>query len=80
MVELRCNTCPCFANGFCKKLKVNLPNGLAKLYYGGVVGIYSGDITYPSRCEIEKGVENSHELDAIVMISAQEILEEHHES
>jgi hypothetical protein len=54
LVELRCNNCAHLKQGFCIKLKEAVPNGLAKLFYGGAVGIYSGTITYPSKCGIEK--------------------------
>lgn len=54
MVELRCNTCTYLSSGFCNKLKEVVPNGLAKLFYGGAVGIYAGTVTYPSKCGIEK--------------------------
>ncbi len=54
MVELRCNSCAQLEQGFCNKLKEAVPNGLAKLFYGGAVGVYSGTITYPSKCGIEQ--------------------------
>jgi hypothetical protein len=53
MVELRCNNCPHLQQGFCTKLKEAIPNGLAKLFYGGAEGVYSGDVTYPSKCGVE---------------------------
>ena len=54
MAELRCNSCAHLKQGFCSKLKEVVPNRLAKLFYGGAEGIYSGTITYPSKCGIEK--------------------------
>jgi hypothetical protein len=39
---------------YCDKLDEVLPNGLAKLFYGGAEGIYAGTVTYPSKCGIEK--------------------------
>lgn len=54
MVELRCNNCPHLEQGFCTKLKEAIPNGLAKLFYGGAEGVYSGSVTYASKCGIEK--------------------------
>ena len=54
MVELRCNSCAHLKQGYCGKLKEFVPNELAKLFYGGAEGIYSGTITYPSKCGIEK--------------------------
>jgi len=39
---------------YCDKLDEALPNGLAKLFYGGAIGIYAGAIAYPSKCGIEK--------------------------
>ena len=53
MVELRCNTCCHLEQGFCTKLKEPIPNGLAKLFYGGAEGVYSGNVTYPSKCGVE---------------------------
>jgi len=75
MVELRCNTCPNLANDFCLKLKVVLPNGLAKLHYGGAIGIYCGNITYLSKCGIEQKVKNEQRLNVIVSNLDKEILE-----
>ena len=57
MVELRCNSCAHLKQGFCSKLKEVVPNELAKLFYGGAEGIYSGTVTYPSKCGIEKVAE-----------------------
>ena len=54
MVELRCNNCAHLKESFCSKLNEAIPNGLAKLFYGGAEGIYSGTISYPSKCGIEK--------------------------
>ena len=54
MAELRCNTCKHYDSGFCVKLKEGLPNVLTKLFYGGAVSLYSGDLTYPGECGIEK--------------------------
>jgi len=54
MVELRCNSCIHLKEGFCSRLNEPLPNGLAKLFYGGAKGIYAGSVTYPSKCGIEK--------------------------
>jgi len=76
MVELRCNTCPNLANGFCVKLKVALPNGRAKLYYGGAVGVYYGNVTYPSKCGTKEEVKGKQKLDVIAPSPDQEILEQ----
>jgi hypothetical protein len=54
MAELRCNTCKYHDSGFCVKLKEGLPHALAKLFYGGAISLYSGIVTYPSECGIEK--------------------------
>jgi hypothetical protein len=54
MVELRCNKCIHLQQDYCSKLKEVVPNRLAKLFYGGAEGIYSGTINYPSKCGIEK--------------------------
>jgi hypothetical protein len=54
MVELRCNNCAHLKENYCEKLDEALPNGLAKLFYGGAEGIYAGSVTYPSQCGIEK--------------------------
>ena len=54
MAELRCDSCAHLKEGFCSKLKEEVPNGLAKLFYGGTEGIYEGTVTYPSKCGIEK--------------------------
>lgn len=53
MAELRCNNCIHLKGGFCSKLGEALPTQLAKLFYGGALSIYSGAITYPSKCGIE---------------------------
>lgn len=68
MVELRCNNCPHLEQGFCTKLKEAIPNGLAKLFYGGAEDIYSGTQTYPSECGIEKQTVNEEDLDLVVFI------------
>ena len=57
MTKFRCNTCKHLSVDFCNKLKEGLPNDLAKLFYGGAVGLYSGTVTYPSTCGIEKEAE-----------------------
>jgi len=54
LTKFRCNTCKHLSVDFCNKLKEGLPSDLAKLFYGGAEGIYSGTITYPSKCGIEK--------------------------
>jgi len=54
MAELRCNTCTHLKEGFCSKLNEPIPNGLAKLFYGGAKSILAGTVTYPSECGIEK--------------------------
>ncbi len=54
MVELRCNNCVHMKENYCNKLYEAMPNCLAKLFYGGAEGIYSGTIKYPSKCGIEK--------------------------
>jgi hypothetical protein len=54
MVELRCNCCDQFKDGYCEKLNEALPNGFAKLFYGGADGIYEKNRVYPSKCGIEK--------------------------
>jgi len=77
MVELRCNTCPNLNNDFCEKLKEVLPNGMAKLYCGGAIGVYYADVTYPSKCGIEKEVKETRKLDIVVAIPDKEILEQH---
>ncbi len=37
-MKLRCNFCKFQKDDFCVKLKQDLPNAFAKLYYGGAVG------------------------------------------
>jgi hypothetical protein len=54
LAELRCNTCKYHDSGFCVKLKEELPNVLAKLFYGGAFSLYSGLVTYPGECGVEK--------------------------
>jgi hypothetical protein len=53
---------------YCDKLKEVVPNGLAKLFYGGAEGIYSGTITYPSKCGIEKETAPKTEMEMGVLI------------
>jgi len=74
MVELRCNTCPNLAGDFCVKMKMVLPNGRAKLYYGGAVGVHFKKVTYPSRCGINE-VKIEQTLSMIVLNPEEEILE-----
>ena len=64
MAELRCNTCMHLKQGFCSILKEAVPDRLAKFFYGGADSIYSGTITYPSKCGIEK--EKELEMDLLV--------------
>ena len=66
MAKFRCNTCKHLNFDFCDKLKEELPNDLAKLFYGGAVGLYSGSVTYPSTCGIEK--ENKTEVEMGVLV------------
>jgi hypothetical protein len=68
MPELRCNNCIYLKDGFCSKLGEALPTRLAKLFYGGAVGFYSGTVTYPSTCGIEKeqGRETEEELELLI--------------
>jgi hypothetical protein len=54
LAELRCDSCIHLKQGFCSKLQEAVPNILAKFFYGGAVEIYSGTVTYPSKCGIEK--------------------------
>jgi hypothetical protein len=53
MVELRCNSCSKNVKDYCTKLKLPLVNGFAKLYYGGAIGIYGQNKTYPSKCKVD---------------------------
>jgi len=76
MVELRCNACPNLANDFCVKLKVVLPNGRARLYYGGAIGVYKGNVTYVSKCGIKEEEKDKRKLDVVVLTPDQEILEQ----
>jgi hypothetical protein len=41
-------------DGLCSKLREALPNRLAKLFFGGAEGMFSGTVTYASKCGIEK--------------------------
>jgi hypothetical protein len=54
LAELRCDSCNHLKQGFCSRLQEAVPNILAKFFYGGAVGMYSGTVTYPSKCGIEK--------------------------
>lgn len=76
MVELRCNSCPHLKNDLCEKLKEMLPNGIAKLYYGGAVGFYSTGVTYTSRCGIEKEVKETQAFEIITPLQGKKIWEE----
>lgn len=80
MVELRCNSCPNLKNDLCEKLKEVLPNGMAKLYYGGAVGFYCPDAAYASKCGIEKEVKETRKFEIIVSIPDKEILEQRQQS
>ena len=62
MAKFRCNTCKHLSVDFCNKLKEGLPNDLAKLFYGGAVSLYSGTVTYPSTCGIEKELKHKAEV------------------
>jgi hypothetical protein len=68
MAELRCNTCKYHDSGFCVKLKEGLPNILAKLFYGGAVSLYSGIVTYPGECGVEKEPKQEAELEVGVSV------------
>jgi hypothetical protein len=54
LADLRCDSCTHLKQGFCGRLQEGVPNILAKFFYGGAVGMYSGTVTYPSKCGIEK--------------------------
>jgi len=54
LAALRCNTCVYLKQGFCSRIGEPLLHRLAKLFYGGAIGLYSGTLTYPSECGIEK--------------------------
>ncbi len=56
MVDLRCNSCKYLQDNYCLILKEVLPNGLAKLHYGGAIGVYSGGIEYRSKCGLKENV------------------------
>jgi len=68
MAELRCNTCKHHNSGFCVKLKEDLPNVLAKLFYGGAVSLYSGGVAYSGECGIEKEQEHVTEVELEVIV------------
>jgi hypothetical protein len=53
--------------GFCSKLGETLPNRLAKLFFGGAEGIFSGTVTYASECGVEKQPHKG-ELEIIVFV------------
>ncbi len=81
MADLRCDTCKNQVSGFCVKLKEGLPNDLAKLFYGGAVNLYSGVVTYPSECGIEKEQKSGTELEmGVITLESivQEVLEARH--
>jgi len=76
LAEFRCNRCVHLKQDYCSKLEEQVPNRLAKLFYGGAVGIYSGTVTYPSLCGIEKeqGHDTIVELEMFVpAIATQEV-------
>ncbi len=54
METLRCNECAFLKEGFCTMLNQTLPDRLAKLFFGGAVGLLAGTVSYPSQCGIEK--------------------------
>jgi len=76
VVELRCNTCPNLVGDFCIELKVVLPNGLAKLYYGGAVGVYYGNVTYPSKCGVKEEAKGEQKLGIIAPPPVEETLKQ----
>ena len=69
MTKFRCNTCKHLSFDFCNKLKEGLPNDLAKLFYGGAIGLYSGTLTYPSECGIEKEQKRETEAELKVFVT-----------
>lgn len=73
LASLRCTHCVYLKQGFCSKIGVALPNRLAKLFYGGAVSLYSGTLTYPSECGIEKEQKRKTTLKVLV---AEEITQE----
>ena len=68
MAKFRCNTCKHFSFDFCNKLKEEVSNDLAKLFYGGAVGLYSGTVTYPSTCGIEKEPKHKAKVEIGVLV------------
>ncbi len=68
MAKFRCNTCKHLSFDFCNKLKEGLPNDLVKLFYGGAVGLYSGTVTYPSTCGIEKELKHEAEVEGDILV------------
>jgi hypothetical protein len=70
LVSLRCTHCVYLKQGFCSKIGEALPNRLAKLFYGGAEGLYSGTLTYPSECGVEK--EQKRETEKTLEIFAAE--------
>jgi hypothetical protein len=51
-----------------------LPNGLAKLYYGGAIGVYYGSTTYPSKCGIKEEEKSKQKLSLIISSINEETL------
>lgn len=76
MESLRCNSCAYLKQGFCNKLNQALPHRLAKLFFGGAEGLFSGTVTYASQCGIEKQQETQKELQMQVFIPASDIDQE----
>jgi hypothetical protein len=52
-MKLRCDFCKYNKEEFCVKLDEELLNNFAKLYFGGAVGVYAGNIVNDSICGIE---------------------------
>jgi len=69
MAELRCNTCKHHNSGFCAKLKEDLPNVLAKLFYGGAVSLYSGVVAFSGECGIENEQERGTDVEMDVFVT-----------
>ena len=77
MAKFRCHMCKHLSVDFCNKLKEGLPNDLAKFFYGGAVGLYSGTVAYPSECGIEKELKPETEVGMLVKDRSAQLSQEH---
>ena len=66
-MELKCNNCTHLDGmSYCSYVKEYLPNGFAKLHFGGAIGEYHGNVRHAGRCGLGYQVKEKLELETTV--------------